>query len=653
MKICLIILLFTIVSSSDTFAIPIDSLQQKVDLMLQEKPSSLDENQVRQILELASSFVKNNPQQAIKYASLAKEYAYDLDDQVLTSIDALTILSSAYTNLNKLDSAEHVLNKGILMHVKKWVNTASSKQYLNKAGSLYQYLGLVKTNKSDFLEASRYLDTAARYFDKGGHLQNQLAAKYNQANLLTRLENFQLAEKAYQEILEISDNPRVKAAVYTSLAISAGKQNNLEKSLRFNNKSLKLAKYLDEPELTHMNMGITYRKMGDYKKAIQYLNQAEKISRQHHRTRSLPMIYNNLAKVLTLNNELKAALLYLDKSNNLITSENTGEIMNIQDKYIEIYKRQGKWKLAYESLLKKDMYQDSIESINKHNAITEIQTKYESEKKEKENLLLKKDTEFQKVIIKQQRTTLWASILGLGLLSVISILLYYQGQERKRLNKRLLNQNHELEEKNNRIDILHKELAHRVKNNLYFISSLLQLQGQSLEDETARQALKEGEARLEAMSILHRRLGIESTEENINIGEYLGELLGYLKQSYFDKSSTFPSLKVQFEDLYLDAQSAMRLGIIINELVTNSLKYAFEDIRDPMISTKLTHNKQGNYTLEYRDNGKGLSENFDFSKSNSMGMKLVSLLTKQLKGRMKIIHKKGTCIQLELPIQVL
>lgn len=599
----------------------IDSLEQLVQDILID-PKIEEEQAIQELLKLSNAYLKADAQKALHYAQIALRLAQERQSAI-EEMEATTIVSDAYSKLNKLDSAAYVLRSAI----HKYTTKNGNKKHLSAVGNLHQYLAFIYNDKSQLLQAAQQLDTAAQYFDRSSDTFRQISAKYNQANILTKLDNYDMAEKAFYEILEISDNPRVRAAVYTSLGISASKQEKHHESIDLYKLALKLKTHLGEPELCYMNIGIAYRKLSQYEQATYYLKLAESQSIQRKNNRALLLINNNMARTLYQNNQLDAALKYLEKTEKQVKKDNLQELMSIADIRTKIYEKQGKWEDAFVSMTKKNSIEDSIKSIEKHKAITEIQAKYEHEKKEKENLRLKTDKALQESTIKLQRNTLWSTIAGIVGLSILSFFLFKRSKERKQSNNLLTQKNKQLEVKKEKIEVLHKELAHRVKNNLFFMSSLLQLQGQSIKDETARQALREGEARLQAMSILHRKLGMENIKDTVHLGKYLQEICDYLKQSFYDNENRFPEIHVQSDELYIDAQAAMRVGIIINELITNSLKYAFQHQANPTIQTEISAGEFGRYTIHYKDNGTGLSENFNFNTTDSLGMKLIDILT--------------------------
>ena len=277
--------------------------------------------------------------------------------------------------------------------------------------------------------------------------------------------------------------------------------------------------------------------------------------------------------------------------------------------------------------------QQTIESIN------EVETRFQTAKKETENKLLKTEKAVQASTIKSQQKTLIGSILGIGLLAMITFLFYRQSNDRKKTNKLL-------QGKNKRIEVLHKELSHRVKNNLAFVSGLLRMQGRRLVNVEAKQAVREGESRIEAMALLHQKLYTNEEETMIDLGEYLDQICTNLKRIY-PLEGEAPKIQLRTGSIKIDGAKSVRIGLIINELVTNSFKYAFENKTNPQIDIEVNKVDEKHLNLTYQDNGIGLPTELDIENSKSLGLKLVYMLTEQLKGTVRMENKEGAFFQID------
>ena len=201
-------------------------------------------------------------------------------------------------------------------------------------------------------------------------------------------------------------------------------------------------------------------------------------------------------------------------------------------------------------------------------------------------------------------------------------------------------QNKKLSAKNLQIAFLNKELSHRVKNNLQFITSLMNLQERRLEDAGAKAALNESKNRIQVMSSLHRRL-YHRDDANINLGEYLKELANQFQQSYQTAYNDLSVIINVREKIEIDAEAAGKIGLIVNELVMNAIKHAFANQAHPAVKITLSLKGKKEIKLLVKDNGSGISEEIDLHQSKSLGMKLVKNLVEQLKGDLTIKNNNG------------
>jgi len=192
-------------------------------------------------------------------------------------------------------------------------------------------------------------------------------------------------------------------------------------------------------------------------------------------------------------------------------------------------------------------------------------------------------------------------------------------------------------------ELLLKEIHHRVKNNLQIISSLLSLQAMGTNSEDASAALKESQNRIKSMALIHEKLYGSADFANIDFREYAESLITSLSRSYLLNPNLL--INVDIGNVAMDVENAMPCGLIINELVSNSLKYAFPDNRRGKIQISMTH-EADQYVLTVSDNGIGLPPGIDFRKTTSLGMQLVVTLTEQLNGEIVLLNGVGTIFQI-------
>lgn len=192
-----------------------------------------------------------------------------------------------------------------------------------------------------------------------------------------------------------------------------------------------------------------------------------------------------------------------------------------------------------------------------------------------------------------------------------------------------------LEEKN----VLLREIHHRVKNNMQIISSLLNLQTRYITDEKVIDILKESQNRVKSMAMIHEKLYQSEGFAKIGFSSYVRNLVTYLLQSYVDRDHV--KIITDVDDVFLDIDTAIPCGLIINELITNSLKHAFPNLTNGQINIKLMRNDD-KFILEVKDNGIGFPEMLDFRNTESLGLQLINSLVMQLDGTIQLKNDGGT-----------
>jgi two-component sensor histidine kinase len=268
------------------------------------------------------------------------------------------------------------------------------------------------------------------------------------------------------------------------------------------------------------------------------------------------------------------------------------------------------------------------------NKIAETAAFYLNDKKEEERLFfIEKEASERK--IKEY------IILVTILISLVALLITYYSIKTRKKNKILKIQKNELHTLNDEKTLYLKEIHHRVKNNLQFVSSMLDLQIHDIKDEKIKLAFKEMQMRIESMTTVHKSLYEGDLINQVNLQLYFENLFSTIYSSF-----NFLHKKIRFQPqsvgVFLNIDYALPLGLIVNELITNSLKHAFFEKSEGDIKIVLIEKEKGLFEFRYSDNGTGLSvtENVDQAPSpSSFGLKLVKLMVKKLKGTLTIENK--------------
>lgn len=257
-------------------------------------------------------------------------------------------------------------------------------------------------------------------------------------------------------------------------------------------------------------------------------------------------------------------------------------------------------------------------------ALANFQTQQAIKEKELELRFAQKKSQLYVVI---------ASLIGLALFFT-ALLLIKNKKQTKQLNK----QNKQINKALNENKLLVKEIHHRVKNNFQMVSSLLDLQTRDIEDEKAKELAKEGQNRIKSMALIHQKL-YQKEDGLIDFSDYLTNLVNQIK--YLFKNEKSVEVKLETKNLKLDVDTALPLGLIVNELLTNTFKYGLLSDQKNIISITVNKQENGIYKMVFSDNGRGLTKGVDIKKSKSLGLKLISRLTRQLQGTLSYKYQNG------------
>lgn len=274
----------------------------------------------------------------------------------------------------------------------------------------------------------------------------------------------------------------------------------------------------------------------------------------------------------------------------------------------------GQFQKAYDHLkIYANYYRDTLINAEKVEQMEALRAKYETEQKETQIAL-------QAAQLTSQNRTLWG---GGAVLAVALIAGFFLFSLTRQLRKR-----------NTEKEFLIKEIHHRVKNNLQVLSSLLHLQSRRITDETALDAVREGQNRVDAMGLIHQKLYMGDNLAGVEMREYLRELGDTLIDSFGKEASI--NIEYQLSAMHLDVDSAIPLGLIINELLTNSLKYAYPEPGRGTITLALWQEGPKALCLRVSDNGGGVYNTSAAQTGTSFGTNLVQMLSKKLKGKPEI-----------------
>lgn len=531
------------------------------------------------------------------------------------------------TNFGHLDTSHKIYNSVDIL----------AKQMKNEVLELQNLINWVQNfnAKNDFKNAIKYNDRARDLNSKLG--KNFEAYIYgNYAKIHMDLRNFETAIEHYVNARKFLKFDRNLIPIFHSISNCYHNLGDIKNSMKYID-SLKLFD-LEADDLIRIqdqliNIAIKSKNRAEFETNINIydslytiLNEAQfdcmVLNYQAIFEHEIKNITNFEAKAYLAFDCLKAKKSY-DFAADIakrILSVNLGEkdkyLLDFLIHYQDSVSKSGIYKVIRKSEL--DLYND----------INEIEN--EREKYELEKMLL--DKKYSDLEIRNKSKLNIILIIFITIIVVVMFFILY--------GLRLLkNKNKILHKQNAKIQLLHQELNHRVKNNLYFMTSLLEMQGRRTQNIEAREILQETENRLGALSLVHSNLFKNDEATTVNLALYLEELVSQLEKIFAIPGKELNFI-CDFTDHHVNAEDAMRLGLIVNELVTNSVKHAFAQVNEPQIKIVTKLDETGKLSLEYKDNGPGhahVSNLVSDQDNGHLGTKLIALLREQLKDRYTLI----------------
>ena len=300
-------------------------------------------------------------------------------------------------------------------------------------------------------------------------------------------------------------------------------------------------------------------------------------------------------------------------------------------------------------------YKDSIQKSSLIQTSMELEKKYNTRQKEQEIKLLNTENELQKMNLQRSNFIKW--ILGLGtlVLAIFSFFLIQNIRNKKILNAQLSEKNVIIASNLSEKETLLKEIHHRVKNNLQIVSSLLRLQSRSITDNQTKEILQEGQNRVQSMALIHQNLYKTDDLTGLEFKDYLEKLCENLLSTYKLTTSEV-QLDLDIQPINLDVSTLIPLGLIINEIFTNSLKYAFDKSGKKTLGVSL-HEKEDELELIIKDNGVGATQDLiDYlNKPNAgrnshwgFGTRLIKTFAQKLNADIEADNINGTSILLKI-----
>jgi len=456
-------------------------------------------------------------------------------------------------------------------------------------------------------------------------LNNSLANFYNQ------IEEFDKSLSYYDKAFE--NAMRLNSQGNAGIIIS--NKGNLLLKMNRNNEALKAfqkAKILKEigniPASsianTDENIGLALLNIKQYDEALSSLDKAHQYYKKNNHLTGLMRTYEEKGRVYNALKQYQKAIKNCHKAKQIALNNNDLPIQEASSKCLATaYEATGDLDnalLNYKDYIK---VHDAIFNKKNIKKIAQLEMQYQFDKEKELANIINKAKE------KESKSTINLLILGLLSLLLISTLLYGLFHTRNKKNIQLKEKNTVISEALSVNQTLLKETHHRVKNNLQIISSLLNMQSRFVDDEKSKEIVTDSQNRIKSMSLIHQQLYQENNLTSIESTTYFTKLLESLIASYgIDKLKV--KMRIDIESLLLDVDTAIPLGLILNELISNAFKHGI-DKENGVFELQFFKKDTSTLQLIIKDNGPGIPNDFDIRKTNSYGMKLIQILGQKLK----------------------
>lgn len=668
-----------------TFSLQVQGAIRKVDSL----KSALNQSEISELeririkLNLSFKYTYADPDSGLKWAKITLEQAQNQGRN--KSIQAaLHFMGVCYVNKLMYDSA-------LIVAKKKYEHAKSIKDTKGLMDARIDF-GNVKMELGQFDSAIYFYQTALDTAQVIGNKRLIMRCLINLGDVAKRqgyyarsLEYFREAERRKLEgfygavqkhfgELYLLQSDFQQAIFHYKKSINSAKINRRDNSL----------------SSVYIEMGKLYENMGLLDSALLYVDSARFILKRNGGTYGLARLQVQMGRLMRLGDHLDSALKLLSQS--IRTMELKKMIKELPEAYLELGacewdlkqfdKSQTSFEKSYslaasmnqilvqrsasEYLLKLSKMNGNIKQQLKYSeelrqlelkvfdkqqtrniAIAQAEHEFERMRAQDEVLaeqkLLLAESEYQNQLSSEQNAKLILGIIGIMMLVLVLVIGFSLVSNRKK-NKMLTQQKEVLQKSDEEKELLLKEIHHRVKNNLQVISSLLDLQAMKNPD-SAKQLL-ESQSRVKSMALIHQKLYQNENLSQIDFEDYLKSLTGFIHSTFAGERTT--KLTCDAENIVIDVDRAIPLGLIVNELLTNAFKYAGEKSKELLIDIKLKKGKS-QLILLVVDNGPGINPDIDLNKPKSLGMRLVRRLSKQLKGELNYTFDNGARFEITFP----
>lgn len=550
--------------------------------------------------------------------------------------EAFLLLQLTYNSINNPAKA--------LTYASKALDASRSAGNKTREAIAFSYLADIEKQYGNNLQAIEYYLQAANLQHESDDFLYEATTFSGIASLFGRMGDKKNASQYYIRAIELFSSYK-DTLFYATTQLNMGdfyrKYSELDSAIYYFNESLRNFTSIKNDENTTFlntnkysclgNLGMTYLAKGDIEKAKPLLEKANQYFTENFDPYRKSVYQCELGKLYILEGNVQKGGVLINESMEMAKKAQLKE--QIRDFSLELssfYEQQKKPELALNYFKQYKLYDDSLKNVENVRKLEQQQSQFQLSRKDEEIAALNKINRLQRLL---------GVLLFIGVL-IVSVFIYIVAQANKRIklvNKEITLQKQLVEEREKEKGLLLRELNHRVKNNLQMVASLLNLHSRQLKGHPAADALMAGKYRVEALTLIHQKLYRDDVDTKIDLKDYIEELAQNLVMNF---SQDF-KLELHLIPFIMKIDKAIPLGLILNELLTNSLKYGKVEGQQPILKIGIQKLSE-NVILTIEDNGKGLPADFDFRHAESFGLKLVHSLINQLGGKIDWNSNNGT-----------
>lgn len=580
-------------------------------------------------------------EQALHFFELAFQGANETQKKIITDFQyrVYTSMGNAYYITGNFAMAINCFKESLLL----------AKQ-MNKKSSLaisYGNIGIMESEQGNYPEGLKNQLLSLAIIESLPDKPNVDATYNNIGNIYDAMDNFQEALNYHLKALKLREENGDKDGIadsHSNMGNAYAGLGNYNEALKNDYIALKLWTELgDEVGMatSYVNLGLRFASQKKYDEALKNYFECIKHAEPIGETSNHANACTEIGIIYTYQKKYKEAQMYLDKALALAKEmESLEHIYTTYQAMSSLDSAMGNYKDALMHYKLTMAYHDSL--FNQENAkkAVQLQMQYDFNKKEADaKAEQEKKDAVAAIDAKRQRIIRNSTFAGLGFVMLFSLVVYRQRnkiyREKKRSDQLVVDK-----------EMLIKEIHHRVKNNLEVISSLLELQSAGMDDGKAKAAVAEGQSRVQSIALIHHKLYRNDDVTSVEFKGFVSDLYKQV-ESVFKKPGTEVEFKLDAAETKINIDAAVPLGLILNELLTNTFKYGVDGNKKNVISIELSpRDNADNYVLVFKDNGPGIPVGYNLENSTSLGMRVIQLLTKQLGGQLKFYNDNGSVFEI-------